>query len=265
MPRMTIAISVGQHLEPELGVDADVIGTAIPISASDGMARPRFAALIAKPAAAPRVPDPQADRQRDGAGDQQRGERQRDVLAQSGPGSRSGPDQLARDSVSQAMVSLMIVMPAVLRRDPLASAGLGARRRRPRAPRHGVSAAPDPERRQVDGDRQEHRRHGAEQHLRGEEVAVALEDEEAEAAEPVADRAGDRRRARSSTRWRPGGRRRSAAVAERQLDPPQPLRGAVAHAVGRLERRRAGTRVEARPRCSGRRSGSCTGRAGSPR
>ena len=69
-----------QHLEPELRVEQDVNGTAIPISASDGIARPRLAALIAMPIAPPRVPDPQADRDRDEAGDQEAGQRQRDVL-----------------------------------------------------------------------------------------------------------------------------------------------------------------------------------------
>ena len=111
MPRMTTAMSVGSTLNPSCGSSRIVNGTAIPISASDGMARPRLAALIAirSPRRVCPTHRPIGIAMRQAISEA--GQRQRDVLAQCAPGSRS-----ARTSspgfVSQAMVSVMTVMPA---------------------------------------------------------------------------------------------------------------------------------------------------------
>ena len=55
MPSAIIAISVGRTLNPNCGSMRTVIGTAIPISASDGIARARFATLTASRAPTGRV------------------------------------------------------------------------------------------------------------------------------------------------------------------------------------------------------------------
>ena len=140
-----------------------------------------------------------------------------------------GPDQLA-GSVSQATVS----------RDRSSCRGLapaGPERAREPVGRPAPRRRPPLHRdeRQVDGDREQHRRHRAEQHLGREAVALALEDEEAEAAEPVADRPGDRHEAdrRHAGDPEPGDRsaasraaaRRAAAAATTRSPCRRPPRG----------------------------------------
>ncbi len=184
IPSAIIAIERRQDLEPELGVDqhGERDRDADQGERRDGA--PEVRRVDRDALAAPRVPDPQPDREGDEAGDQQAGQRQRDVLDQAhGDPVRARPvggvgqpgDGLADDRHAASACG-----PERL--------DVGGARPRRRPPLHG-------DQRQVDDDRQQHRRHRAEQHLGREEVPPALEDEEAEAAEPVADRAGDRHEA----------------------------------------------------------------------
>ena len=232
MPRMTTAISVGSTLNPSWGSRRIVNGTAMPMSASDGIARPRFATLIAMRSPRRVCPTHRPIGMAMSHGDQRAPASDSAMCSPIRTGIPFGPDQFA-GSVSQATVSVMMVTRLLLRD--------GARTRSCdlRGVRPGVMRRWTRDQREVDGDGQEHRRHGAEQHLGREVVPPALEDEEAEAAEAVADGRRDRHEPDR-------GHARDPEPGDRSAAPPAAARRAtaaarrVAHAVGRLERCRAG-------------------------
>ena len=174
---------------------------------------------------------------------------QRDVLEQPRRDA-VGPGQLA-GSVSQR--------DRLARRGPSGAVGRAAAARRD----HGVSRAGRRRAARSTREREEDRRDRARPGSRSGSAAVALEDEEAEAAEPVAEDPGDRHEAdrRDAGEPEPGHDQRHR---QRQLDAPAAAARAGSPSVRRLEDV-ARDRVEARRRCCGRRSAACTGRAGSRR
>ena len=98
----------------------------------------------------------------------------------------------------------------------------------------GREATLEPDQEQVGADGEDDRRHGSHQDLGRERVAVALEDEEPETPEPVAQdaRDGDQADRRHGGEADADDDQRDG---QRQLDPPEAPVARKAHPVGRLE------------------------------